>query len=97
MGHLARYLRYNKPLHHTTTVTRTPRHHHINEQKVDHSVEALCAQGCSKVHGFIEKLKHGQKLPETRGLSSWERAKVLEILVDVMDTYQACRHPTLDH
>ena len=95
MSHLAHYLKYDKQLSYGGN-THPPRHHPLNENKVDQSVEALCAQGCGKVHGFIEKLKRGQKLPETRGLTSWERAKVLDTLVDVMDTYQACRHPALE-
>ena len=54
---------------------------------VEHVVEVLCHKGCRQVWLEIMALEKGENLPETAGLSSKERALVLQELKSIMAAY----------
>jgi hypothetical protein len=63
------------------------------EKKISQCVEALCSQGCSRVSGFIARLKAGEKFPELAGFNAQQRQQVLDELVSVMAAYEGrCEH-----
>jgi hypothetical protein len=65
-----------------------------NQSRVDKCVEKLCQKGCSQVWGDIDTLENGGILPETDGMSSGERRRVLSELRSVMSVYAGrCRIP----
>ena len=59
----------------------------VRRDKVDECIDALCCQGCSMVHRYIEALQQGEQFPEIAGLSEAERLAVLAELVAIMDIY----------
>jgi len=65
----------------------------MNQQSIDHCVEALCDKGCKEVWNDIQRLEAGEVLPETQALTEQERHAVLSELKAVMAVYGAggCR------
>lgn len=59
----------------------------VRPGKIDRCVEALCHQGCNRVHHYIRALQHDEEFPEVADLSTAERRSVLEQLVAIMDIY----------
>jgi hypothetical protein len=54
---------------------------------VEHCIEILCSKGCRQVWQYIEQLRRGEELLETRGLSDAERHLVLIELQAIMAVY----------
>ena len=55
---------------------------------VEHCVELLCQQGCSKVGEYIDALQQDKPVPGVDGLNEDERQALLEELVSIMAVYQ---------
>jgi hypothetical protein len=65
----------------------------MNQQRIDHCIEALCDKGCRAVWGHIQRLEAGEPLAETVDLTEQERQAVLKELKAVMAVYgeEGCR------
>ena len=59
----------------------------MQQKQVQDCIEALCQKGCRSVRESIMALEHGEKLPETRGLTAEQVQVVLDDLKAVMAVY----------
>lgn len=57
---------------------------------VEASLERICDKGCRQVWRDIDALERNEPIPEVRGLSTDECARVLLELKDIMAVYQRC-------
>ena len=64
----------------------------LDASAIEACLEALCAKGCRQVRRDIATLESGAELPETMGLTSEQRAWLLNELKQIMAVYgDACR------
>ena len=64
------------------------------DKEIATCVEALCEKGCRSVRADIAALEKGRLLPETKGMDSATRRKVLKELKAIMAVYgDTCRLP----
>lgn len=59
----------------------------MQSRVVESCVEQLCRKGCKAVWKDIAMLEEGERLPETRQLSSEENRAVLKELKAIMSVY----------
>lgn len=55
--------------------------------KIDHCIDALCADGCRRVHEYIDALRDGDESPHWAALDADERGLLRRELESIMAVY----------
>lgn len=60
----------------------------LNNEKLQHIIEQLCATGCERVNEVIAIMERQQSTKETATLNAQENAMILHELKNIMAVYE---------